>query len=75
MTTGESNTRDAVRRSDMELNDRQFLSAPGEILKRFVIKVFWADEDDNIRYCVMRIVQTHTLGFLIMLALPKLSHR
>lgn len=65
--TGESNTRDAVRRSDMELNDRQFLSAPGEILKRFVIKVFWADEDDNIRYIVSCVSYKCTRLFFFFL--------
>lgn len=51
-STGESNTRDAVRRNDIEIEDQKFLSAPAEIVKRFIVEVFWADPDDADVWCV-----------------------
>lgn len=40
---------DAVRRKDEALEEKSFLSAPAEILKRFIIKVFWVDPADDFR--------------------------
>ncbi|CAN0461466.1 unnamed protein product, partial [Ectocarpus sp. 12 AP-2014] len=40
--------RDAVKRKDAKVAENKFLSSPGEIIKRFIIKVFWADEADDI---------------------------
>ncbi|CAM9717560.1 unnamed protein product [Scytosiphon promiscuus] len=48
-STGESNMRDAVRRGDPQVTGHQdFLSAPAEIMKRLIIKLFWVDDEDDI---------------------------
>ncbi|CAB1105068.1 unnamed protein product [Ectocarpus sp. CCAP 1310/34] len=41
--------RDAVKRKDAKVAENKFLSSPGEIGKRFIMKVFWADGADDIR--------------------------
>lgn len=46
---GESNTRDAVKRGDPKVEEQEFLSNPAEIMKRLVIKLFWADTADDFR--------------------------
>lgn len=46
---GESNTRDAVKRGNPKVDEHEFLSNPAEIMKRLVIKFFWADEKEDFR--------------------------
>eukprot|EP00752_Nemacystus_decipiens_P001612 g1572.t1 len=46
-STGESNTKDAVKRGDPKVEEHEFLSNPAEIMKRLIIKFFWADEQED----------------------------
>ena len=46
---GESNTMEAVRRGGPKLDEREFISSPAEIVRRLIIKLFWVDQNEDLR--------------------------